>query len=107
MSLPPQLRASLTPVELEFIACSHETIEIVPLFSMDRVRLISVSTAPQICLAPWTLTLLVHDEMHPGCIWPFRSAYKDPRSTLASSKLEAENEVPNNSTKLAFRWCER
>jgi len=41
MSLPPQLRASLTPVELEFIACSHETIEIVPLFSMDRVRLIS------------------------------------------------------------------
>ncbi|KAF8337619.1 uncharacterized protein EI90DRAFT_3043604 [Cantharellus anzutake] len=41
MSLPPQLRASLSPVELEFIACSHETIEIVPLFSMDRIRLIS------------------------------------------------------------------
>ncbi|KAF9517244.1 hypothetical protein BS47DRAFT_550742 [Hydnum rufescens UP504] len=41
MSLPPQLRPSLTPQELEFIACNQETIEIIPLFGMDRIRLIS------------------------------------------------------------------
>jgi len=41
MSLPSQLVPSLTPEELEFIACSHETIEIIPLFNMDRIRLIS------------------------------------------------------------------
>ena len=104
MSLPPQLRASLTPVELEFIACSHEMIEIVPLFSMDRIRLISVSAVPRMYLAPRTLMLLFDNDMCTGCIWPFRSAYKDPGSSLASSKLEAENEMPNNSTQLAFRW---
>ena len=49
MSLPSQLVPSLTPEELEFIACSHETIEIIPLFNMDRIRLISVSTSAR-CL---------------------------------------------------------
>lgn len=41
MSLSAQLISSLTPAEVEFIACSHETIEIVPHFNMDRIRLIS------------------------------------------------------------------
>ncbi|KAF8288829.1 Psf2-domain-containing protein [Clavulina sp. PMI_390] len=41
MSLPVELQPSLTPQELEFIACNHESIEIVPLFQMDRIRLIS------------------------------------------------------------------
>ena len=44
MALPPQLRTSTTPHELEFIA-NEELIEIVPLFSMDRIRLLSVSTS--------------------------------------------------------------
>jgi hypothetical protein len=43
MSLPARLQLSLTPYELEFVACEHESIEIVPLFNMDRIRLISVS----------------------------------------------------------------
>jgi len=40
MALPPTLQSSTTPNELEFIA-SEELVEIVPLFSMDRIRLLS------------------------------------------------------------------
>jgi len=42
MALPKTLQASLTPDELTFLA-EEEMIDIVPLFSMTRVRLLSVS----------------------------------------------------------------
>ncbi|KAI0321936.1 hypothetical protein OF83DRAFT_1167966 [Amylostereum chailletii] len=41
MALPASLRTSLTPPEMELIA-SEETIEIVPLISMERIAFISV-----------------------------------------------------------------
>ncbi|KAG8965747.1 DNA replication protein psf2 [Tulasnella sp. 419] len=40
MALPNSLRISTTPYELEFIACEEE-IEIIPQFSMERIRLLS------------------------------------------------------------------
>ena len=41
MALPKTLQPSLTPDELTFLA-EEDTIDIVPLFSMTRVRLMSV-----------------------------------------------------------------
>lgn len=41
MSLPPTLETSLTPQELTFITEEQE-IEIVPAFSMSKIRLVSV-----------------------------------------------------------------
>jgi hypothetical protein len=41
MALPRTHQASLTPHELEYVA-EEETIDIVPLISMDRLRLLSV-----------------------------------------------------------------
>lgn len=41
MSLPESLRTSVTPPELEFIAC-QQLIEIVPLISLDKTVFISV-----------------------------------------------------------------
>ncbi|KAG8979819.1 DNA replication protein psf2 [Tulasnella sp. JGI-2019a] len=40
MALPPALQSSTTPYELEFTAM-EDIVEIVPLFSMDRIRLLS------------------------------------------------------------------
>jgi GINS complex subunit 2 len=42
MALPKSLASSLSPQELAFLA-ENEPIEIVPLFSMTPVRLLSVS----------------------------------------------------------------
>ncbi len=42
MALPKHLAHSLSPQELAFLA-EQDTIEVVPLFSMSRVRLLSVS----------------------------------------------------------------
>jgi hypothetical protein len=41
MSLPPVLRTSVTPPELELIAC-QEMIEIFPLIAMEKTAFISV-----------------------------------------------------------------
>lgn len=46
MALPETLHPALTPDELTFLA-ENDHINIVPLFSMTRVRLISVS--PRLC----------------------------------------------------------
>lgn len=43
MALPKALQPSLTPDELTFLA-EEEVIDIVPSFSMTRVRLLSVSS---------------------------------------------------------------
>ncbi|KAG8879921.1 DNA replication protein psf2 [Tulasnella sp. 332] len=40
MALPPALQSSTTPYELEFMAM-EDVLEIVPLFSMDRIRLLT------------------------------------------------------------------
>jgi GINS complex subunit 2 len=42
MALPKTLQPALTPDELTFLA-EDESIDIVPLFSMTKVRLIGVS----------------------------------------------------------------
>lgn len=42
MALPRQLQPSLTPDELAFLA-EEDVVDIVPLFSMTKVRLLSVS----------------------------------------------------------------
>jgi GINS complex subunit 2 len=42
MALPRQLQPSLTPDELVFLA-EEDVVDIVPLFSMTKVRLLSVS----------------------------------------------------------------
>lgn len=44
MALPKTLVPSLTPDELTFLA-EDEVIQIVPLFSMSKIRLLSVSRA--------------------------------------------------------------
>ena len=41
MALPPPLRASVTPAELELIAC-EQLVEIIPLVAMERTAFISV-----------------------------------------------------------------
>jgi hypothetical protein len=41
MALPASLRSTITPQELEFIAC-EELVDVVPLFSMERMRLFTV-----------------------------------------------------------------
>lgn len=46
MALPKTLEPSLTPDELTFLA-EDESIQIVPLFSMSRIRLLSVSSTLQ------------------------------------------------------------
>ena len=45
MALPKTIQPSLTPDELTFLA-EEELIDIVPLFSMTKVRLLSVSPGP-------------------------------------------------------------
>jgi len=40
MALPTALIASTTPYELEFVAM-EDLIDVIPLFSMDRIRLLS------------------------------------------------------------------
>ncbi|KAJ7284133.1 DNA replication complex GINS protein PSF2 [Mycena rebaudengoi] len=45
MSLPPALRASVTPPELELIAC-QQLIEIIPLISMEKTAFISGAYGP-------------------------------------------------------------
>lgn len=45
MALPKTLEPSLTPDELTFLA-EDEMIQIVPLFSMSRIRLLSVRFHP-------------------------------------------------------------
>ena len=47
MALPPSLRTSITPAELELIA-SEQLVEIVPLVSMERTAFISVSHSGRI-----------------------------------------------------------
>ena len=42
MALPPQLRPSPTPHELEYITGEY-IVSIEPLFRMERIRLVSVS----------------------------------------------------------------
>jgi hypothetical protein len=42
MALPPQLRPSPTPQELEYITGEY-IVSIEPLFRMERIRLVSVS----------------------------------------------------------------
>jgi hypothetical protein len=42
MALPSHLRASITPNELELIA-SETLVDIIPSFSMGKIRLLSVS----------------------------------------------------------------
>ena len=42
MALPPSLRTSITPAELELVA-SEQLVEIIPLVSMERTAFISVS----------------------------------------------------------------
>lgn len=44
MALPKTLEPSLTPDELTFLA-EDEQIQIVPLFSMGKIRLLSVSSS--------------------------------------------------------------
>jgi GINS complex subunit 2 len=46
MALPKPLQPTLTPDELSFLA-EEDVIDIVPLFSMTRVRLLSVSPTLQ------------------------------------------------------------
>ena len=41
MALPPPLRTSITPPELELVA-SEQLVEIIPLVSMERTAFISV-----------------------------------------------------------------
>jgi len=41
MALPPSLRVSVTPPELELIAC-QSLVEIIPLISMERTAFIGV-----------------------------------------------------------------
>lgn len=74
MSLPPTLQASTTPHELEFIAM-EDTIEIVPLFSMDRIRLLSVSYDQT------DLAILAHDALA-GCIWTVQTSSKGKNTSL-------------------------
>ncbi|KAJ7241906.1 DNA replication complex GINS protein PSF2 [Mycena haematopus] len=45
MSLPPALRASVTPPELELIAC-EQTIEIIPLIRMEKTAFIAGAYGP-------------------------------------------------------------
>ncbi|KIY69734.1 DNA replication complex GINS protein PSF2, partial [Cylindrobasidium torrendii FP15055 ss-10] len=45
MALPPSLRQSVTPPELELIAC-QEVIEIIPLISMEKTAFISGAFGP-------------------------------------------------------------
>ncbi|KZT05661.1 Psf2-domain-containing protein [Laetiporus sulphureus 93-53] len=45
MALPPSLRTSVTPAELEFIA-SEQLVEIVPLVAMERTAFISGAYGP-------------------------------------------------------------
>lgn len=49
MALPKTLQPALTPDELTFLA-EDESIDIVPLFSMTKVRLIGVSETSWICV---------------------------------------------------------
>ena len=42
MALPKQLQPALTPEELTFLA-EEEAINVVPFFSMSKIRLLSVS----------------------------------------------------------------
>ncbi len=44
MALPAQLQYSIMPDELEFIA-TEELINVVPSFSMGKIRFLSVSTS--------------------------------------------------------------
>jgi len=48
MALPPQLRPSPTPQELEYITGEY-IVSIEPLFRMERIRLVSVSWLYIIC----------------------------------------------------------
>ncbi|KAJ6628926.1 DNA replication complex GINS protein PSF2 [Mycena sp. CBHHK59/15] len=45
MSLPPSLRASVTPPELELIAC-QQLVEIIPLIAMEKTAFISGAYGP-------------------------------------------------------------
>jgi hypothetical protein len=69
MALPKHLQPALTPDELTFLA-EHDHIDIVPSFSMSRVRLLSVSL-------PMSGLSLDRQECH-GRVTDSSRAYMDP-----------------------------
>ena len=56
MALPKTLEPSLTPDELTFLA-EDEQIQIVPLFSMGKIRLLSVSSSGHFVVTPAAASL--------------------------------------------------
>lgn len=94
MALPKTLQPSLTPDELTFLA-EEDAIDIVPLFSMTRVRLLSVRRSS-------VYVQRVRGLQHcPGHIRSLSAAFGQSRSHMACSISETETEVPHSSPRLA------
>jgi hypothetical protein len=67
MALPVHLRDSVTPQELEMIAC-QQLIEIVPLIAMEKTAFISVSATLHNFSETQNL-ISTRDYVYVGCIW--------------------------------------
>lgn len=90
MALPKTLQPALTPDELTFLA-EDESIDIVPLFSMTKVRLIGVSESSSTCV----------DGV--GYLWAVPTALGMYCAAVARSVAEEEAEMQDCSSGMAHR----
>lgn len=93
MALPKTLHPALTPDELTFLA-EHDHINIVPLFSMTRVRLISVS--------PRLRTRHVLTRRHLGYIWTIQTTFSLSSPAVAGTVAQEEEKMQNSAARMAF-----
>ena len=101
MALPPSLRTSITPPELELVA-SEQLVEIVPLVSMERTAFISVSHILQL----YSTGMFAKRKFY-GAVGRIRSSQttnKVQSTALDGVQSEAQKEMPHNTTNMAECW---
>jgi hypothetical protein len=97
MALPPPLRTSVSPQELELIA-SEQLVEIIPLVAMDRTAFISVTLR---------LTRIIYtlDDIpeKTGCFWSITSSNKMPCSIMDGRQVKTKEKMPHCRSRLVER----
>jgi hypothetical protein len=103
MALPKTLEPSLTPDELTFLA-EDEHIQVVPLFSMGKIRLLSVSSFRPARYVTCHDTLSTDRRgglLMSGHLWSISAPISLLCSTMARLELETETQMQDSHAGVA------
>ncbi len=95
MALPPSLRTSITPPELELVASEH-LVEIIPLVSMERTAFISVCSISALLRYVLSITLIFV-----GCLRTSPTTNEMQSSALDGIESETQEKVPYSPSIMA------